>query len=168
MPKIPTFVTQARPTTEVGDVRSNIQISPSQNIATALAPITKTIMNYAAVEKLNQSKNEALELENQSILELNTAVQEASKLKNKEQANTFLINESKRIRDAYGAKASSSQVRSIFDNNYLKEEQKQITIFFESSRLLLRFFPAHTRKPAIGRIGRHRYCEGLYENANAQ
>ena len=35
MPKIPTFVTQARPTTEVGDVRSNIQISPSQNIGTA-------------------------------------------------------------------------------------------------------------------------------------
>lgn len=126
MPKIPTFVTQARPTAEVGDVRSNIQISPSQNIATALAPITKTIMNYAAVEKLNQSKNEALELENQSILELNTAVQEASKMKNKEQANNFLINESKRIRDVYGAKASSSQVRSIFDNNYLKEEQKQI------------------------------------------
>ena len=126
MTKIPTFVTQARPTAEVGDVRSNIQISPSQNIATALAPITKTIMNYAAVEKLNQSKNEALELENQSVLELNTAVQEASKMKNKEQANTYLINESKRIRDMYGAKASSSQVKSIFDNNYLKEEQKQI------------------------------------------
>ena len=126
MPKIPTFTTQARPTAEVGDVRSNIQISPSQNIAAALAPITKTIMNYAAVEKLNQSKNEALELENQSILELNTVVQEASKLKNKEQANTYLINESKRIRDVYGAKASNSQVKSIFDNNYLKEEQKQL------------------------------------------
>jgi len=126
MPKIPTFTTQARPTAEVGDVRSNIQISPSQNIGTAAAPLVKTLMNYAATEMLNQSKNEALELENQSVLELNTAVQQASKLKNKEQANTFLINESKRIRDAYGAKASSSQVRSIFDNNYLKEEQKQI------------------------------------------
>ena len=126
MPKIPTFTTQARPTTEVGDIRSNIQISPSQNIGTAAAPLVKTLLNYAATEMLNQSKNEALELENQSVLELNTAVQEASKMKNKEQANTYLINESKRIRDSYGSKASSSQVRSIFDNNYLKEEQKQI------------------------------------------
>jgi hypothetical protein len=43
MPKIPTFTTQARPTAEVGDIRSNIQISPSQNIATALEPVTKAI-----------------------------------------------------------------------------------------------------------------------------
>jgi hypothetical protein len=126
MPRIPTFTTQARPTAEVGDIRSNIQISPSQNIATALEPVTKAIMKYAAVEKFNQSKTEALELENQAVLELSTISQEASKRKNKEEANSYLLNESKRIRDQFSAKASSSQVKSIFENSYLQEEQKQI------------------------------------------
>jgi hypothetical protein len=126
MPRIPTFTTQARPTAEVGDIRSNIQISPSQNIATALEPLTKSIMKYAAVEKFNQSKTEALELENQAVLELSTISQEASKRKNKEEANSYLLNESKRIRDQFSAKASSSQVKSIFENSYLQEEQKQI------------------------------------------
>ena len=43
MPKIPTFTARGRPTTEVGSVRSNIQIPLTQTIGTALAPVTKAV-----------------------------------------------------------------------------------------------------------------------------
>ena len=58
MPKIPTFTTQARPTAEVGAVKSNVQIPLSQTIGTALAPITKAVTQHAVQEKnLENKKN---------------------------------------------------------------------------------------------------------------
>jgi len=126
MPKIPTFTTQVRPTAEVAGVKSNLQIPLNQNIGTALEPLTKAITDFAVKEKIIQDKTEALTLENESILELNTAAQEASKLINKGQANLYFKSESDRIKSIYSSKASSSSVKNIFENNYLAEEQKQI------------------------------------------
>ena len=51
MPKIPTFTATGRPTTEVGSVRSNIQIPLTQTIGTALAPVTKAVTDYAIKQK---------------------------------------------------------------------------------------------------------------------
>ena len=52
MPKIPTIKSNVRITSETPGVISNLQISPSQNIATALTPITDAIVNYAVAEKI--------------------------------------------------------------------------------------------------------------------
>jgi hypothetical protein len=71
MPKIPIFQTQARPTAEVGSVKSNIQIPLTQNIGSALEPLTKAIVDYKIKEKNTENKTEALELENRSVIELN-------------------------------------------------------------------------------------------------
>ena len=62
MPKIPTFTTQARPTAEVGAVKSNIQISLSQNIGTALAPVTDAIVDYKVKERKLEADNKAYSL----------------------------------------------------------------------------------------------------------
>ena len=62
MPKIPTFTDrfrQNRPTTEVGSVRSNIQIPLTQTIGTALAPVTKAVTDYAIKQKEISQKLEA-------------------------------------------------------------------------------------------------------------
>ena len=62
MPKIPTFTDrfrQNRPTTEVGSVRSNIQIPLTQTIGTALAPVTKVVTDYAIKQKEISQKLEA-------------------------------------------------------------------------------------------------------------
>ena len=127
MPKIPTFTAEGSPTAEVGSVKSNIQIPLSQTIGTALAPVTKAIVDYKVKEKGIENKTEALELENKSVLELNDVVQKASSLyKNSDQANAFLMQESKIIRDKYAALASNSMVKTMFNNNYLLEEQKKI------------------------------------------
>ena len=59
MPKIPTFTATGRPTTEVGSVRSNIQIPLTQTIGTALAPVTKAVTDYAIKQKEISQKLEA-------------------------------------------------------------------------------------------------------------
>lgn len=124
MPKIPTFKAQGTITAEPTGVTTSIQAPLS--MAKTLEPIQKAVTDYAVKEKIIQDKTEALKLENESILELNTAVQNASKMMNKEQANLFLKNESTRIRNKFRNQASSSGVQRIFDNNYLIEEQKKI------------------------------------------
>jgi hypothetical protein len=59
MPKIPTFTATGRPTTEVGAVKSNIQIPLNQTIGTALAPVTKAVTDYAIKQKQISQKLEA-------------------------------------------------------------------------------------------------------------
>ena len=124
MPKIPTFKAEGTITAEAATTPINVQAPLS--IAKTFEPIQKAVTDYAVKEKVIQDKTEALKLENDSILELNTAVQKASKLMNKEKANQFLKNESTRIRTKYSNLASSSGVKRIFETNYLMEEQKQI------------------------------------------
>ena len=127
MPKIPIFTSEARPTAEVGSVKSNIQIPLTQNIGSALEPLTKAIVDYKIKEKNTENKTEALELENRSVIELNDVAQKASSLyKNSSEANAYVMQESKLIRDKYAAQASNGTVKTLFNNNYLLEEQKKI------------------------------------------
>ena len=127
MPKIPTFTAESRPTAEVGSIKTNIQIPLSQTIGTALAPITKAVVDYKVKEKGVENKTEALELENKSVLELNNVAQKASSLyKNSDQANNYLMQESKIIIDKYAALSSNNTVKTMFKNSYLLEEQKKI------------------------------------------
>lgn len=124
MPKIPTFKAQGTITGEAPT--SAIGVQAPLSMAKTFEPVQKAVADYAVKEKLIQDKTEALRLENDSIIELNTAVQEASKMINKEQANNYLKTESLRIQNKYADQASSSSVKRLFNNNYLIEEQKQI------------------------------------------
>lgn len=126
MAKIPTFTSQGEITTQTGSVQSNIQMGLDQSIASALSPVTKKIVEYKVKEKNVQNKTEALELENQAIVELNGYVQEASNLKDSDAANKYLMEKSKLVRSKFVNKASNSNVKTLFSNNYLLEEQKKV------------------------------------------
>ena len=126
MPKIPTFTTQARPTAEVGAVKSNVQIPLSQTIGTALAPITKAVTQHAVQEKNLENKAEALTLENKSIIKLNDVIEKASRLDNKDEAYNLIQTESKIIQEEFSSQASNKFVKSSFNNNFLGEVQKGI------------------------------------------
>ncbi len=126
MPKIPTYTAQGELTTQTGSVQSNIKMGLDQNLASALAPITKKIVDYKEKEKNVENKTEALELENQAIVELNGYVQEASNYKDSDAANKYLMDKSKIVRTKYANKASNSNVKTLFSNNYLLEEQKKV------------------------------------------
>ena len=126
MPKLPVFTSKGTMSTETGSAQTNIQMSLKNNLATALAPITKKVSEYGIKRKNAENKTEALELENQAVVELNGYVQEASKMKDGDKANAFLMEKSKLVRTKFESQASNSNVKNIFANNYLMEEQKKV------------------------------------------
>lgn len=56
MPKIPTFESTARPTTDVGAVTTGIQVSPTSTIAAKLLPASDQLANYAIKKRDNEEK----------------------------------------------------------------------------------------------------------------
>jgi len=56
MPKIPTFESTARPTTDVGSVATGIQVSPTSTIAAKLLPASDQLANYAIKKRDNEEK----------------------------------------------------------------------------------------------------------------
>jgi len=126
MPKLPVFTSKGTMTTETGSAQTNIQMSLKDNLATSLAPITKKVSEYGVKRKNAENKTEALELENQAVVELNGYVQEASNMKDGDKANAFLMEKSKLVRTKFESQASNSNIKTLFSNNYLMEEQKKI------------------------------------------
>jgi hypothetical protein len=126
MPKLPTYTAKGTMTTETGSAQTNIQMGLDQNLASALAPVTKKLTEYKIKEKNAENKTEALELENNAVVELNGYVQEASNMKDSDKANNFLMEKSKLVRTKFESQASNANVKTIFANNYLMEEQKKI------------------------------------------
>ena len=59
MPKIPTFTSKARPTAEVGAIKSNIKIDPTKTIGGALASIAGVAQDYYIKQRDNVEKLEA-------------------------------------------------------------------------------------------------------------
>lgn len=59
MPKIPTFITQGRPTAEAPSVTTGIQVSPTATPAAALIPVTQSIQDYFIKQRDNNEKLEA-------------------------------------------------------------------------------------------------------------
>lgn len=126
MPKIPKFISEARITEQAASVKSNIQIPLSQTIGTALAPVTKAVVAHGIREKNLENKSETLQLENQSIMELNDVIERASRLNNKDQAYNLIQTESKSIGEKYANQASNNFVKNSFNANFLGEVQKGI------------------------------------------
>ena len=126
MPKLPVFTSKGTMSTEVGSAQTNIQMSLKDNLATSLAPITKKVSEYGVKRKNAENKTEALELENQAVVELNGYSKEASNMKDGDKANAFLMEKSKLVRTKFESQASNSNVKNIFANNYLMEEQKKV------------------------------------------
>jgi len=126
MPKLPVFTAKGTMSTEGGSAQTNIQMNLINNLASALAPITKKVSEYGIKRKNAENKTEALELENQAVVELNGYAQEASNMKDGDKANAFLMDKSKLVRTKFESQASNSNVKNIFANNYLMEEQKKV------------------------------------------
>ena len=72
MPKIPTFTSQARPTAEVGSVKSNLKIPLSQTVSSALSPLSDMVIKKSVQANDTQNRTEALRLGNEFTRELQT------------------------------------------------------------------------------------------------
>lgn len=59
MPRIPTYTAKGRPTTEVGSVRSALEISPTTGTAASLLPQIDSIVDYSVKKRNTAEKVEA-------------------------------------------------------------------------------------------------------------
>ena len=126
MPKIPTFTTEATITGEVGSVKSNIQMGLNQTIGSALAPVTKEIVQHAVKKKDFENKTEALRLENDFIRDMQDVYTEAGNLENDEQAQSIVKSKSNMLMQKYSSLASNNNSRTLFNQYALSEVQKGI------------------------------------------
>jgi len=126
MPKIPTFTTEATITGEVGSVKSNIQMGLNQTIGSALAPVTKEIVQHAVKKKDFENKTEALRLENDFIRDMQDVYTEAGNLENDEQAQSIVKSKSNMLIQKYSGLASNNNSRTLFNQYALSEVQKGI------------------------------------------
>ena len=126
MPKIPTFITEATITGEVGSVQSNIQMSLNQTIGAALAPVTKEIVQHRVKQKEFEIKTEALKLENDFIRDMQSVYDQAGNLENEQQAQNLVKTQSNIFMKKYSDLATNTGSRNLFNQYALSEVQKGI------------------------------------------
>ena len=128
MPQIPTFRSQARPTAEVGSVKSNLQVPLSQTLAGALQPVTNLIVEKQIQENEIQNKTQALKLENEYNIAMKNVTQEIITNPdygdNQETAQTYYKEQAKLNREKYGSQADNNFIKTMFVNNSLLLDQK--------------------------------------------
>ena len=133
MPKIPTFETRARPTTEVGAVKSGVQVPLSQTLAGALQPITE----YAIKSKQASDLTEAQVIKNNSLEEISEIVRTSGNISDPITASqTF----SQKYKDLVNQKLSNiknNNVRKLIQNSFLEDEYKfRYQVLNSSGKLL--------------------------------
>ena len=128
MPKIPTFVSQARPTAEVGSVKSNLQVPLSQTVAGALEPLTDALVKRSIQETDIHNKTQALRLENDYNAAMQTVtegiVTNPNLATNQELSQKFLLEQSEINRQKFAGQADNRFSKTMFLNNSLMLDQK--------------------------------------------
>lgn len=129
MPKIPTFTAEGS-ITQLGGTTSNIKMGLNQNLASALAPITKTVVEQKVKENALQNQAEALKLEIDFITDMQSVTKtiktDEKYATNKEAANIYLKEQSDVFIKKYKALATNGNVQDKFSNYALAEVQKSI------------------------------------------
>ena len=129
MPKIPTFTAEGS-ITQLEGTTTNIQMGLNNNLASALAPITKTIVEQKVKENALQNQTEALKLENDFITDMQSVTQtiktDEKYATNKEAANIYLKEKSDQFIKKYRSLATNGNVQDKFSNYALAETQKAI------------------------------------------
>lgn len=136
MPKIPTFQAEGS-FTQLQGTTTDSKISLDQNIVSALAPITKTIVDQKIKENALQNQAEALRLENDFITDMqsvsNTIKTDERYATNKDAANIYLKQKSNELIKKYKDLATNGNVQDKFSNYALAETQK---IIFKTDTLI--------------------------------
>ena len=73
MPKIPTFTAEGS-ITQLEGTTTNLKMGLNNNLASALAPITKTVVEQKVKENALQNQAEALKLENDFITDMQSCL----------------------------------------------------------------------------------------------
>jgi len=123
MPKIPTFKAQGS-ITQLAGTTSNIQMNLNNTLASALSPITKTIVNQKIKENDTQNRTEALRLGNEFTRKLNTledtiANDNTGLGVNKQSANAYYKEQTNNFINQFKSQSSNNATATLFTNNAL-------------------------------------------------
>lgn len=134
MPKIPTFTTQARPTAEVGAVKSSLQISPTETLGAALTPAAKQLSDFYIKEKEISNKVEAGKLLGNATQEI-YELQEQSKLKSTPDEGINFFNEGyKNIINRYKQQAGNDFISKYFEINLNSNKPSYVSNVLKQTR----------------------------------
>ena len=130
MPKIPTFTSEARPTAQVGSVKSNLQVPLSQTVAGALSPVTDFVVKKAVQANDTQNRTEALRLGNEFTRKLQTVedyIANDSVLGvNKEAANAYYKEQTNSLISQFKGQSTNNASQTLFENNALSAVNRGI------------------------------------------
>lgn len=127
MPKIPTFTTQARPTAETPSVTSNIQLSPTQNMASALRPLGEAAQDYYIKEKKREADLKTLDLLTKAYSD-----QEDGKIKGLASIQGELKNNPNPSETELLYNQKTKLLSDYFKNNFLQNENRFVQKAFEN------------------------------------
>ena len=143
MPKIPIFTTEARPTAEVGGVKSTIKAP----IPTFVGDLQKSIAKYYIAEKQEEAKIKSIEYENKSWNGLYDIIDKHSK-------------------NPYPSEASSGYLKDVeeYKNNFINTELAGANDF--TKKAFLQKFEANTRSGLLAVERQSRYKLDEKRNTN--
>jgi len=130
MPKIPTFETQARPTAEVGGVKTNIQMP----FETSFTKFGSAIAEYYVKERDIASKSEADQLYINAQTEIFNAKKEAETKTNPEEGIKYFDEKLNSIVQDYSGKATNDYAKKYFQTNIAKERPNYATSILTKTR----------------------------------
>ena len=129
MPKIPTFTAKGS-IEQLAGTTSNIQMGLNNTLASALAPVTKAVVDFKIKENDVQNRTEALKLKNDYLSETSDIEDQINQDKilsvNKEAANKFLKEKNNALIEKYSALATTQTAKTMFTNSALSDVSKQI------------------------------------------
>ena len=176
MPRIPTFTSTAKPTTDVGGIKSGIQISPSSTIAAKLLPGANELTNYVIKKRDNEekliAKKAILELKSESdkiIQSQKDNISEQESINNWKQTFTPLIKQktstitNRRVRKLVEDGINLENSESIYhlkQNSFKAYEKESAKIYNDDINADVAKFKAETN-PTL----KDKYRDQLYLKA---
>jgi len=176
MPKIPTFQSTARPTTEVGSITTGIQVSPTSTVAAKILPASDQLANYAIKKRDNEekliAKKAILELKSESdkiIQSQKDNISEQESINNWKQTFTPLIKQktstitNRRVRKLVEDGINLENSESIYhlkQNSFKAYEKESAKIYNDDINADVAKFKAETN-PTL----KDKYRDQLYLKA---
>ena len=176
MPKIPTFQSTARPTTDVGAITTGIQVSPTSTVAAKILPASDQLANYAIKKRDNEekliAKKAILELKSESdkiIQSQKDNISEQESINNWKQTFTPLIKQKtssitnrrvkKLVEDGINLENSES-IYHLKQNSFKAYEKESAKIYNDDINADVAKFKAETN-PTL----KDKYRDQLYLKA---
>ena len=176
MPKIPTFQSTARPTTDVGAITTGIQVSPTSTVAAKILPASDQLANYAIKKRDNEekliAKKAILELKSESdkiIQSQKDNISEQESINNWKQTFTPLIKQktssitNRRVRKLVEDGINLENSESIYhlkQNSFKAYEKESAKIYNDDINADVAKFKAETN-PTL----KDKYRDQLYLKA---